>query len=125
MQRAARDAFLAFSFLTLSLACGGGDDGGNGGGTDAGPIPGPVDAGPFDAGGGGGGTDAGPDAGGGGVDAGPVNEAVRRRTVQTSGGGRSQSTGFRLILSVGAPQPMGTATSASNRVTVGPTAARP
>ena len=92
---------------------------------DAGPMVdggGDPDAGPRDAGPGDAGDDAGSDAGPG--DAGP-GVTTREITFQTSGGGESFSPGFRLRLSVGAPQPMGTASNTNNRVITGPAAARP
>jgi len=111
--------------LAIALAVGGCDCGGD----DAPPTrdAGPGDGGVTDAGGVDSGSDAGPDAGDvdagtdAGVDAGP--DSVRETVFQTSGGGRASSSGYRLRLSVGAPQPMGRSSGGSHRATTGPSAA--
>jgi len=87
---------------------------------DAGPGDGgggPVDGGPQD----GGPQDGGPD---GGADAGPMPPGSgTTATFHSAGGGTATSTEHRLRFSIGAPQPMGTSTSADGTLQAGPAAA--
>jgi hypothetical protein len=82
----------------------------DGGGADSGGVDGGgVDGGGVDGGGvDGGGVD------GGGVPTGPTG------VVQTSGSAVIEGSGYRLRISVGAPQPMGEAEGGGNRLVVGP-----
>lgn len=86
---------------------GGGGDGGTpdaGPGNDAGFDAGPdYDAGPIDA---------------GGFDAGAM-VIPSTNFAQTSGGGNTSSTSYRMRVTIGAPQPMGTTSSTGNRARLG------
>lgn len=53
-----------------------------------------------------------------GADTGP--ETKRTAITLTAGGGRASSPNYRLTLSVGTPQPMGSAAAGTRRVEVGP-----
>lgn len=69
---------------------------------------------------------SGPRAGGdaavdAGIDAGRHEAPVG--VFQSSGGGTASSAGYRMRVSFGAPQPMGTASGPSKTVTTGPGAA--
>ncbi|MBW2463436.1 MAG: hypothetical protein JRH11_17430 [Deltaproteobacteria bacterium] len=72
-------------------------------------------------------SDSGPDTGAAdsGADTGTLPTTERKITFRSSGGGASSSTGYRLRLSVGAPQPTGVASGSANELTTGPAAARP
>lgn len=91
-------------------------------------IFGGSDAGPPDSGQQDGGVDAGPDAGNdrdAGRDAGEEPDAGPGRSgstsvVQTSGGAVIRTPEYRLRVSVGAPQPVGSSRTATHRVRVGP-----
>jgi hypothetical protein len=58
-----------------------------------------------------------PDASG---DAPPAAPVPPSGAAQTAGGGVATSSGHRLQVRIGAPQPIGTATSANHRTTTGP-----
>jgi hypothetical protein len=102
-----------FMFGPSDVDSGTGDGGGGGdGGVDAGPHDaGDVDVGPVDAG-----NDAGSDAG---RDVGP---RIPTGVVMTSGGAVITTSNYQLRVSVGAPEPVGQASSSSTRLRVGPQA---
>ncbi|MBI5500289.1 MAG: hypothetical protein HY907_08605 [Deltaproteobacteria bacterium] len=111
-----------FALLLPLLGCASGGSGR----TDAGDVPG-------DGEDGGDGTEAdGDDAdadvseGTDGTDAdGADADAVAGQTAVslTAGGGRATSPSYQLTLSIGTPQPMGSATSGAHGATMGPGAA--
>jgi hypothetical protein len=109
-------AVLLTASAMSGCSCGepvGSRDAGPGGG-DGGPVDGgPVDGGPQDGGPDGGGSDAGPMPPGSGTTG----------TFQSAGGGTATSAEHRLRFSIGAPQPMGTSTSADGILQAGPAAA--
>ncbi len=51
-------------------------------------------------------------------------EPTRDTLVQTSGGTTARTRSYQLVVRVGAPQPMGSAATSTNRVEVGPVAQR-
>jgi hypothetical protein len=85
----------------------------DGGADDGGTADSGVDSG-VDSGG----IDAGPDVDAG-IDAGPRGPTS---IVQTSGGAVIQTSEYRLRVSIGAPQPMGSASNSGNTLRVGPQA---
>ncbi len=111
-------ALTDFSGYTYGNTDGGGSQDG-GGNADASHVDGGhVDAGNLDAGNlDAGNVDAGPDSG---VDGGPP--PVRRPTgiIQTSGGALLMSSSYRLRITIGAPQPMGSGSDATHHLVVGP-----
>ena len=60
------------------------------------------------------------DVRGPGGDGGDAGRPKRTAITITSGGGTSTSTGYRMTISIGTPQPMGAASSAGYRAGVGP-----
>ncbi len=100
--------------VLAALASIGCECGGASGSRDGGRVvsdAGPRDAGPRDAGP----VDAGRDGGGGP----PSGTAT---TFQSVGGGTAEGSGYRVRFGIGAPQPMGTSTSADGTARTGPAA---
>ena len=107
-KRVARRApgWLAGACLAVATAtCGGGSEE-----TDAAALDGPtieIDAAPIEI------DAAPPDA--------QVEITVPSTQFQTAGGGRTTSASYELEVRIGAPQPMGVASSANYNVRLGPT----